>query len=161
MSIGLVGRKSGMTRVFTEEGLSIPVTVVEVQPNRVTQVKTVAAQEDPDPDANATAERIRKKYPAVRDQLEERAADALTARDALGDTRFQIPEIPLDGSAPFSEVMAPLRRVERARETNERIKIDPQFARHVDRCGIRPAFVSLKCLEEVWSSFSPKRRLSR
>jgi len=40
MSIGLVGRKSGMTRVFTEEGTSVPVTVVEVQPNRVTQVKT-------------------------------------------------------------------------------------------------------------------------
>jgi len=40
MSIGLVGRKSGMTRIFTETGLSIPVTVVEVQPNRVTQVKT-------------------------------------------------------------------------------------------------------------------------
>ena len=40
MSIGLVGRKSGMTRIFTEEGTSVPVTVVEVQPNRVTQVKT-------------------------------------------------------------------------------------------------------------------------
>lgn len=40
MSIGLVGRKSGMTRVFTETGSSIPVTVVEVLPNRVTQVKT-------------------------------------------------------------------------------------------------------------------------
>ena len=40
MSIGLVGRKSGMTRVFTEEGSSVPVTVVEVLPNRVTQVKT-------------------------------------------------------------------------------------------------------------------------
>ena len=40
MSIGLVGRKSGMTRIFTEEGTSIPVTVVEVQPNRVTQLKT-------------------------------------------------------------------------------------------------------------------------
>ncbi len=40
MSLGLVGRKSGMTRVFTEEGASIPVTVVEVQPNRVTQIKT-------------------------------------------------------------------------------------------------------------------------
>jgi large subunit ribosomal protein L3 len=39
MSIGLVGRKSGMTRVFTEEGDSVPVTVVEVQPNRVTQIK--------------------------------------------------------------------------------------------------------------------------
>jgi len=40
MSIGLVGRKSGMTRVFTEDGVSVPVTVVEVQPNRITQIKT-------------------------------------------------------------------------------------------------------------------------
>ena len=36
---GLVGRKVGMTRVFTEDGASIPVTVIEVQPNRVTRVK--------------------------------------------------------------------------------------------------------------------------
>ena len=41
MTIGLVGRKSGMTRVFTEDGNSIPVTVVEVTPNRVTQIKDV------------------------------------------------------------------------------------------------------------------------
>jgi large subunit ribosomal protein L3 len=41
MAIGLVGRKCGMTRIFTEAGESIPVTVVEVLPNRVTQVKTV------------------------------------------------------------------------------------------------------------------------
>jgi large subunit ribosomal protein L3 len=41
MSIGLVGRKSGMTRIFTESGSSVPVTVVEVLPNKVTQVKTV------------------------------------------------------------------------------------------------------------------------
>jgi large subunit ribosomal protein L3 len=39
MKIGLIGRKRGMTRVFTEEGNSVPVTVVEVSPNRVTQVK--------------------------------------------------------------------------------------------------------------------------
>jgi large subunit ribosomal protein L3 len=39
MTIGLVGRKSGMTRVFTEDGVSIPVTVVEIAPNRVTQIK--------------------------------------------------------------------------------------------------------------------------
>lgn len=41
MSIGLIGRKSGMTRVFTETGSSVPVTVIEVLPNRVMQVKTV------------------------------------------------------------------------------------------------------------------------
>ncbi|TLX55166.1 50S ribosomal protein L3 [Stutzerimonas nosocomialis] len=39
MTIGVVGRKCGMTRVFTEEGVSIPVTVIEVEPNRVTQFK--------------------------------------------------------------------------------------------------------------------------
>jgi len=41
MTIGLIGRKRGMSRVFTEQGDSIPVTVIEVSPNRVTQVKTV------------------------------------------------------------------------------------------------------------------------
>jgi large subunit ribosomal protein L3 len=39
--IGLIGRKVGMTRVFTEEGVSIPVTVVEVEANRVSQVRTL------------------------------------------------------------------------------------------------------------------------
>ncbi len=41
MSLGLIGRKVGMTRVFTDDGASIPVTVLEVIPNRVTQIKTV------------------------------------------------------------------------------------------------------------------------
>ena len=41
MSVGLIGRKAGMTRIFTEDGVSVPVTVIEVDPNRVTQVKTV------------------------------------------------------------------------------------------------------------------------
>ena len=41
MATGIVGRKRGMTRVFTEDGASIPVTVIEAQPNRITQVKTV------------------------------------------------------------------------------------------------------------------------
>ena len=40
MKIGLVGHKRGMTRVFTEDGMSVPVTVIEVNPNRVTQVKS-------------------------------------------------------------------------------------------------------------------------
>ncbi len=41
MTIGIVGRKSGMTRIFTDDGVSIPVTVIEVDPNRITQVKNV------------------------------------------------------------------------------------------------------------------------
>jgi large subunit ribosomal protein L3 len=40
MAIGLVGRKCGMTRVFTDAGESVPVTVIEALPNRITQVKT-------------------------------------------------------------------------------------------------------------------------
>lgn len=43
MSLGLIGRKVGMTRIFTEEGESVPVTVLEVVPNRVTQIKTAAS----------------------------------------------------------------------------------------------------------------------
>ena len=41
MSLGLIGRKIGMTRIFTDEGDSIPVTVLEVVPNRVTQIKNI------------------------------------------------------------------------------------------------------------------------
>ena len=41
MAIGVVGRKAGMTRIFTEKGSSFPVTVISVEPNRVTQVKTL------------------------------------------------------------------------------------------------------------------------
>lgn len=41
MAIGLIGRKVGMTRIFTEDGASIPVTVIEIAANRVAQVKTL------------------------------------------------------------------------------------------------------------------------
>ena len=41
MTLGVVGRKHGMMRIFTEDGSAVPVTVIEVAPNRVTQVKTV------------------------------------------------------------------------------------------------------------------------
>jgi len=41
MSIGLVGKKCGMTRIFTEAGESIPVTLIEATPNRITQLKTL------------------------------------------------------------------------------------------------------------------------
>lgn len=41
MAIGIVGRKCGMTRVFTEDGVSVPVTVVEAAPNRITQLKSL------------------------------------------------------------------------------------------------------------------------
>lgn len=43
MSVGLVGRKLGMSRVFAEDGQSIPVTVVAADPNKITQIKTMAS----------------------------------------------------------------------------------------------------------------------
>ncbi|MGB0662992.1 MAG: 50S ribosomal protein L3 [Pontibacterium sp.] len=45
MSVGLIGRKAGMTRIFTEDGVSVPVTVIEVEPNRVTRVKTLESDD--------------------------------------------------------------------------------------------------------------------
>jgi large subunit ribosomal protein L3 len=41
MTIGVIGRKAGMTRVFTEAGASTPITVIQIEPNRVAQVKTL------------------------------------------------------------------------------------------------------------------------
>ncbi|MCU7958878.1 MAG: 50S ribosomal protein L3 [gamma proteobacterium symbiont of Bathyaustriella thionipta] len=43
MTIGIVGKKIGMTRIFTESGESLPVSVIQAEPNRVTQLKTVEA----------------------------------------------------------------------------------------------------------------------
>ena len=40
-SLGIVGRKAGMSRVFTEDGKSVPVTLIEATPNRITQIKTL------------------------------------------------------------------------------------------------------------------------
>ena len=40
MAIGIVGIKRGMTRIFSEDGNSVPVTVIEAEPNRVAQIKT-------------------------------------------------------------------------------------------------------------------------
>ncbi|RKZ44455.1 MAG: 50S ribosomal protein L3 [Gammaproteobacteria bacterium] len=44
MAVGIVGQKRGMTRIFTENGDSIPVSVIEAPPNRVTQLKTVKTE---------------------------------------------------------------------------------------------------------------------
>src|SRR5260221_14376504 len=41
MTLGLIGRKCGMSRIFSDDGTSIPVTVIEVLPNRITQIKNI------------------------------------------------------------------------------------------------------------------------
>jgi large subunit ribosomal protein L3 len=66
MPIGLVGRKCGMTRIFTEAGESIPVTVIEARPNRVTTLRTDE----------------RDGYRAVQVTVGERSADRLTRAEA-------------------------------------------------------------------------------
>ena len=40
MTIGIIGRKAGMSRMYTEDGRSVPVTIIEASPNRITQIKT-------------------------------------------------------------------------------------------------------------------------
>ena len=42
MSIGLVGQKCGMTRIFDDNGVSVPVTVIKVEANRIVQIKNKA-----------------------------------------------------------------------------------------------------------------------
>ncbi len=66
MSVGIVGRKCGMTRVFTDQGVSVPVTVIEVEPNRITQVKTTETD----------------GYSAVQVAVGERRASRITKAEA-------------------------------------------------------------------------------
>ena len=60
MSIGLVGRKVGMTRIFTDDGDALPVTVLDVSDNRITQIKT------PDTDGYAAVQVAFGKRRATR-----------------------------------------------------------------------------------------------
>jgi large subunit ribosomal protein L3 len=78
MAIGLVGRKAGMTRVFTDAGETVPVTVIEVLPNRVTQVKT---QEKDGYRA------VQVTYGARRPQLYSKAVNGHYARASVAPGR--------------------------------------------------------------------------
>jgi len=101
MAIGLVGRKRGMTRVFTDAGESIPVTVIEVLPNRVTQVKTVE---------NDGYQAVQVTYGARRPQLVSKAVAGHYAKagvapgQALVEFRVSAPEA--DGLKVGAEVKA-------------------------------------------------------
>ena len=101
MAIGLVGRKRGMTRVFTEAGESIPVTVIEVLPNRVTQVKTAE---------NDGYQAVQVTYGSRRPQLVSKAVAGHYAKagvapgQALVEFRVTAPEA--DGLKVGAEVKA-------------------------------------------------------
>lgn len=146
----------------------------EVRGHRVVRTAArMAAGMDPDPDPNATAERIRKKYAPRRDELESDAARNLTvetARKALRQeaaARRSVGALPgfLTTTSAVEEMSATVHaNAERERlqeQVRIRSEVDPQFARHIRQSGIRPGFVSLQCLRDVVDSFSPKRRLRR
>lgn len=99
MSLGVVGRKVGMTRVFDDAGVSTPVTVIEVEPNRVTQLKT------PEVDG----------YTAIQVTTGERRASRVTkamaghyakAETASGrmSTEFRVSPDELAGFQPGAEI---------------------------------------------------------
>ena len=103
MAIGLVGKKCGMTRVFTETGASIPVTVVEVDANRITQIKT----NDTD------------GYQAIQVTTGERRDSRVTAAQkghfakagveaGRGTWEFRVTEEELEGREAGSEIAADL-----------------------------------------------------
>jgi len=101
MAIGLVGRKCGMTRVFTEAGESIPVTVIEVLPNRVTQVKTT------DKDGYSA---VQVTYGSRRPQLLSKAASGHFAKAGTAPGKalleFRLADKEGDGLAVGTEIKA-------------------------------------------------------
>ncbi|MDX1406375.1 MAG: 50S ribosomal protein L3 [Woeseiaceae bacterium] len=94
MAMGLVGRKCGMTRVFTEDGISIPVTVIEAQPNRITQVKTV--QNDGYRALQVTAG-TRKASRVRKSEAGHFAAAKVEAGDLVAEFRLDAGEQPEEG----------------------------------------------------------------
>ncbi|MEH6358920.1 MAG: 50S ribosomal protein L3 [Pseudomonadales bacterium] len=90
MTIGLVGRKSGMTRVFTDEGASIPVTVIEVIPNRVAQIKTVASDGY---SAVQLASGERKSSHLTKPMIGHYAKANVKAGNALNESRVEESEL--------------------------------------------------------------------
>ncbi len=94
MAMGLVGRKCGMTRVFTEDGISIPVTVIEAQPNRVTQVKTV---ENDGYRALQVAAGNRKASRVSKPEAGHFAAAKVEAGDLISEFRLEADEQPEEG----------------------------------------------------------------
>lgn len=85
MSLGIVGRKIGMTRIFTEDGTSVPVTVLDVSNNRVSQVKTAATDGY---DAVQVAYGTRKPSRVVKPQAGHYAKAGVEA--AGGMTEFRV-----------------------------------------------------------------------
>lgn len=87
MSLGLVGRKIGMTRIFTDDGVSVPVTVLDVSNNRVSQVKTAATDGYAALQVAYGARKPSRLTKAVAGHLAKGGVDA-----AFGMTEFRVSE---------------------------------------------------------------------
>lgn len=122
----------------------------------VRKAAEIAAAEDPGHSKRATFERIRKKYPKQRDELEEAAAIILGLPEELAATLGQTMD------APTAVVGGPLQKLRHIRRSiqNQR-RIDPQFDRYVRRSRIRVEFASFDCLRRLIDGYSPERRLRR
>ena len=94
MTMGLVGRKCGMTRVFTDDGVSIPVTVIEARPNRITQVKTV---ESDGYSALQVAAGGRKASRVSKSEAGHFAKAKVEAGDLMAEFRLDSTDGPEDG----------------------------------------------------------------
>jgi len=106
MTMGLVGRKCGMTRVFTDDGISIPVTVIEAQPNRITQVKTV---ENDGYRALQVSSGNRKASHVSKPEAGHFAAAKVEAGDLMTEFRLDADEQPEEGEfAPGMEIKVDL-----------------------------------------------------
>jgi large subunit ribosomal protein L3 len=104
--MGLVGRKCGMTRVFTDDGISIPVTVIEAQPNRITQVKTV---ENDGYRALQVSAGDRKASHVTKPEAGHFAAAKVEAGDLMTEFRLDADEQPEEGEfAPGMEIKVDL-----------------------------------------------------
>lgn len=105
MAIGIVGKKAGMTRIFTEAGQSVAVTVLEITPNRVSQVKTVESdgynaiqitfgEKKASRVTKAEAGHFAKaNVQAGRGVMEFRTEETFAAGDELSVTRFEAGQI--------------------------------------------------------------------
>ena len=99
MAIGLVGRKSGMTRIFTEDGRSIPVTVIQALPNRVTRIKTA------DSDGYAALQVTTGTVKASRISRPDAGQYAAAGTEpGEGLFEFRVEESQLEGYAPGAEI---------------------------------------------------------
>jgi len=107
--MGLVGRKRGMTRVFTEDGNSIPVTVIEAQPNRITQVKSV---DNDGYRALQVSAGSRKASHVSKPEAGHFAMAKVEAGDLMTEFRLGADEQPEEGEyAPGQEIKVDLFKV--------------------------------------------------